>query len=144
MVESLSLSWITYAEFRHGRICVLPDNPSCALIEANAGYIPKSSFQQMFNALGEVVKEKSLTRVIFDKSKLTVFHQPSMEWYFLVWKEEMFRYGLKTHRKILPDDLVFRESARIARERLARAYPEAMFNVMDIRYSLSVAEALSD
>lgn len=130
--------------FRHGQISLIDDHPACALIEAYSGYIPKKDFQEMFISLGKVVQENAISRVIFDKSKLTVFHQPSMEWYFLVWKEQMFEFGLRTHRKILPDDLVFRESARIAREKLERAYPTAKFNQMDIKYSPCLADALID
>jgi hypothetical protein len=129
---------------KHGRICLVEGVTDVLVIEANAGYIPKRNFEEMFNELGVFAKERSVKRIIFDKSRLTVFHQPSMEWYFTVWKEWMYDCGVKVHRKILPPDKVFIESARIARLKLEEKYPNAKFNLMDIKYSQSIQEALYD
>ena len=139
-----AISTTTLREFEHGRICVIDDHPDCIMIEAFSGYIPKMAFKEMFLSLAELIKTRSVSRVIFDKSRLTVFHQPSMEWYFLEWKPQMYDLGVKVHRKILPSSHVFQMSASIARQKLERLYPDAKFKLMDIKYSRSVEDALFD
>jgi hypothetical protein len=113
-----------------------------AIVEALTNYIPLEPFKEIFNFIGELGKKKNLTKLIFDKRKLTVFHQPSMEWYFIEWKEKMFDQGLNIHRKILPADDVFRQSVRIGREKIDKNYPTKKFNQMDIQYAETVEEAL--
>jgi len=130
-------------EFKHGCIYILPEQPGVAVVEATANYIPLEQFKEIFNFIGELTSKKKLTKLVFDKRKLSVFHQPSMEWYFVEWKEKMFDVGLKTHRKILPQDDVFRQSVRIGRDKINKTYPLKKFNQMDIQYSESIEEALS-
>src|SRR5688572_29907663 len=130
-------------EFKHGSIYLLPQQPSVAVVEATTNYIPLEQFKEIFNFIGELTFKKKITKLIFDKRKLSVFHQPSMEWYFVEWKEKMFDAGLKTHRKILPQDDVFRQSVRIGRDKINKTYPSKKFNEMDIQYAESIEEALS-
>lgn len=131
-------------EFKHAKIYLVPGREEVAVVEATAGYIPLEPFKEIFNYIGELAEKKKLTKLIFDKRKLSVFHQPSMEWYFVEWKEKVFEAGLTTHRKILPPDDVFRQSVRIGREKISKAFPSKKFNQMDIRYAESVEEALSN
>ena len=130
-------------EFKHASIYLLPHQPNVAIVEANANYIPLEKFKEIFNFIGGLTSKKKVTKLIFDKRKLSVFHQPSMEWYFVEWKEKMFDAGLTTHRKILPPDDVFRQSVRIGREKINKAYPSKKFNQMDIQYAESIEEALN-
>jgi hypothetical protein len=130
-------------EFKHGSIYLLPQQPSVAVVEATTNYIPLEQFKEIFTFIGELAFKKKITKLIFDKRKLSVFHQPSMEWYFVEWKEKMFDAGLKTHRKILPQDDVFRQSVRIGRDKINKTYPSKKFNQMDIQYAESIEEALS-
>ena len=131
-------------EFKHGSIYLFPEQPNVAVIEATASYIPLEQFKEIFNFIGELTSKRKITKLIFDKRKLSVFHQPSMEWYFVEWKEKMFDAGLKTHRKILPQDDVFRQSVRIGRDKINKMYPSKKFNQMDIQYSESIEEALDN
>ena len=130
-------------EFKHATIYLLPLQPHVAVVEATANYIPLEQFKEIFTFIGELASKKRISKLIFDKRKLSVFHQPSMEWYFVEWKEKMFDAGLKTHRKILPQDEVFRQSVRIGRDKINKAYPLKKFNEMDIQYAQSIEEALS-
>jgi hypothetical protein len=130
--------------YPHAICYIVEDQPSTLVIKATSEYIPKTQFQELFIAVGHVVVKNHITKLIFDKRSLTVFHQPSMEWYFLVWKELMFYHGLKVHRKILPNDQFFRESVRIGRERIFKRHPEGKFNEMDIQYSTSLTDAIEN
>lgn len=130
-------------EFKHASIYVIPGEPGTAVVEATMNYIPLDQFKEIFNFIGELATVKKITKLIFDKSKLSVFHQPSMEWYFVEWKEKMFDAGLRTHRKILPKDEVFRQSVRIGREKINKAYPVKKYHQMDIQYAESIEAAIA-
>jgi hypothetical protein len=82
--------------------------------------------------------------MIFDKSSLRIFHQPSMEWYHVVWKENMHQKGLRTYYKILPADPLFKESVRIGRERIERENPGFQITKFDIRYADSLELAWAE
>jgi hypothetical protein len=129
-------------KFKHGTVYTVKKSPHIAVVEATANYIPLEPFKEIFNFIGDLIETKGITKLVFDKRKLSVFHQPSMEWYFIEWKEKTFDLGLKTHRKILPVDDVFRQSVRIGREKINKAYPAKKFNSMDIQYFESVEEAI--
>ncbi len=130
-------------EFKHGVIYLLEQYPDTAVLEVTATYIPLDRFKEIFNYIGELTLTRKIKKLIFDKRKLSVFHQPSMEWYFVEWKEKMFEAGLKTHRKILPQDDVFRQSVRIGREKINKAFPEKKFHQMDIQYAETIEEAIA-
>jgi len=129
-------------QFKHAKLFTVNNGTQTAVLEAMTSYIPFESFKQIFIYIGELAQKKRITKLIFDKTKLTVFHQPSMEWYFIEWKEKMFDIGLNTHVKILPKDEIFRYSVKIGRDKINKNYPEKKFNKMDIRYAESLEEAL--
>ncbi len=131
-------------KLKHAVISTVKDSPKTAVVEALSTYIPMDQFKEIFNFIGELVKKEKITKLIFDKRKLSVFHQPSMEWYFVEWKEKMFDLGLKTHRKILPNDEVFKQSVKIGREKINKTYPNGKFNQMDIVYSESIEQAIAE
>jgi hypothetical protein len=142
-VEKTALdNLIEEKKFKHGTIYIVKNSPHIAVVEATANYIPLDPFKEIFNYIGDLTKAKGITKLIFDKRKLSVFHQPSMEWYFIEWKEKTFDLGLKIHRKILPVDDIFRQSVRIGRDKINKAYPTKKFNLMDIQYFETVEEAI--
>ncbi len=112
------------------------------VVEAVTTYIPIDEFKIVFDKVQQVAQEQSIHKVIFDKRKLTVFHQPSMEWYFTEWKEAVYDLGIKVHRKILPEDFSFRQSAKIGQIRIREKYPELRTSRMDIQYVESLEEAI--
>jgi hypothetical protein len=132
---------IVKKEFKHGKLSKVDGLP-VLVIEASATYIPIEEFKEIFNFIGKLVKSDKITKLIFDKRKLNVFHQPSMEWYFVEWKEQMFELGLKSHRKILPNNEVFRQSVKIGRVQITEKYPKGKFNEMDIQYFENLDEAI--
>jgi hypothetical protein len=130
--------------FPHAICYSVEGHPDTLVVKTTGEYIPKTQFQEIFIAVGHLVVKNKITKLIFDKRSLTVFHQPSMEWYFVVWKELMYYHGLKVHRKLLPKDDFFRESVRIGREKIMKHHPLGKYNEMDIRYSNSLLEAIEE
>ncbi|MCB0490714.1 MAG: hypothetical protein KDC99_19735 [Cyclobacteriaceae bacterium] len=143
MAESSEIDLELFKSFKHARLYWVRSHPDTALIESAASYIPIENFKSIFTAMEELVKEKSVSRMIFDKRAMRVFHQPSMEWYFVVWKEAMAEFGLVRHVKILPDDPVFVQSVKIGRGAIDRMYPNARYHQLSIAYAQSVEEAVT-
>ncbi|MCC5920359.1 MAG: hypothetical protein LAT68_09570 [Cyclobacteriaceae bacterium] len=128
-------------DFKYAEIHMVEGTKTC-IVSAVKNYIPIGDFKKLFAKIGELTKAGKVNKLVFDKRNLTVFHQPSMEWYFIEWKEEMFTHGLKTHRKILPNDRVFQESVKIGREKIFHENPEIKARDMDIQYADSLKEAI--
>lgn len=135
---------VEYQAFKDAKIFTVEDFPSVAVIEATSNYITIEQFKHIFEEISVLVEKNKITKLVFDKRKLTVFHQPSMEWYFVEWKEKMFYLGLKTHRKILPNDPVFKYSVKIGRANISSKHPDGKFNMMDIAYAESIEEAIEN
>lgn len=137
-----SVALKTRQDFKHATLATPTNYAGTAIVTAKTSYIPIDEFKKIFYAIGELVKSEKITKLVFDKRNLTVFHQPSMEWYFTEWKEEMFDHGLKIHRKILPQNEVFHQSVMIGREKINKNFPNGKFHQMDIGYADSLQEAI--
>jgi hypothetical protein len=141
---TIAESMIIVKSFKHAVIKTVESNPEVVVVEATSTYIPIEQFKEIFNFIGKMAQNQGISKLIFDKRKLTVFHQPSMEWYFVEWKEQMFEFGLRVHRKILPQDEVFRQSVKIGREKIRTTHPNGKYTLMDIQYAESMEEAITN
>jgi hypothetical protein len=112
------------------------------VLKFKVSYVPIEVFKSVLGEIETFASKEKVSKVVFDKTNLTVFHQPSMEWYHVEWKERMLKKGVKSHRKILPQDRLFVESVRIGREKIQKNNPGFSFAKYDIQYCNSVAEAL--
>lgn len=124
--------------------CRLEVEGKVCIVTAMNSYIPIENFKRVFHLVQELTDELKITKLVFDKRNLRVFHQPSMEWYFVEWKERMYDKGLCVHRKILPMDSIFRECVKLGREKIYTEHPQAKFNLMDIAYANTVREAIEE
>lgn len=136
------MNLIVKKKFRNAVVSIVESNSTVAVVEATSSYIPIEQFKEVFNYIGELVKTERISKLVFDKTKLSVFHQPSMEWYFVEWKEQMFAEGLNIHRKVLPKDEVFRQSVKIGREKIHKIFPNGKYHKMDIQYAETLEEAI--
>ncbi len=133
---------ITQHDFKHASVSTVDTDSTIAVVTAKTEYIPIDEFKKIFESIGKLVIANSVKKLIFDKRNLTVFHQPSMEWYFTEWKSQMFEAGLKTHRKLLPENEVFRQSVKIGRDKINKNFPNGKFHQMDIGYAETLQEAI--
>jgi len=112
--------------------------------EAVHEYMPQDDFKILFTEISNYVAKYRPENFVFDKRALKAFHQPSMEWYFTEWKNDMSKlYGLKKHRKLLPNITWFALAVKAGRAELAKKYPEAEFHNLDIQYKSSILEAVN-
>jgi hypothetical protein len=111
--------------------------------EVKKGFIRREDFENLFHQVGKAAKLKYPERIIFDKSKMRVFDQPSMTWYHTVWKADLLAtIRFKKYRKILPDDVLFKTSVDIGRQRIAKEH-HFDFEKYDIQYCHTIEEALN-
>jgi hypothetical protein len=128
-------------ELSKSKVEVLEDE-KIIIVTSTSNYIPEKQFKEIFNSILDLVKEKSYEKLIFDKRKMSVFHQPSMEWYYLEWKPEALKYGLRLHRKILPDNMVFNNSVQLCKKMLDEQYPDAKYHSIDLEYKNTLEHAI--
>lgn len=129
-------------EERYAKVFVC-DEEGIVICELLTDYVPIEDFKETFDKISEIIKRGNFEKFIFDKRALRAFHQPSMEWYFLIWKKEMLRYGVNKHRKILPEEKWFEKMVMIAKEQIMRNNPENIIEKLDIKYCNSIEEAIS-
>jgi hypothetical protein len=126
---------------RYAKVYVNKDK-GIVICELLTDYVPIEDFKNTFYQISDLVKKGSFNKFIFDKRSLRAFHQPSMEWYFLHWKNEMLEYGIVKHRKILPSEKWFEKMVMIAKEQIMKNNPENIIHRLDIKYCDSVEEAI--
>ena len=128
--------------FDYADIYLVEDQP-VLVIEATNVYIPIDEFKKIFTKAEEVARQEAIKKIVFDKRRLEVFHQPSMEWYFTTWKKTLLALGIKSHRKLLPDDPTFRKSVEIGRAKIYEKHPDFPIDQLDIQYAESLDEAIN-
>lgn len=109
---------------------------------AKAAFIPIDEFMNIFKKNTELAKTNKFKKFIFDKRSLRAFHQPSMEWYYIEWKQEVFENGIDKHYKILPHELWFQRAVEAGKAQILKDYPENILHQVDIRYFDSIKNAL--
>ncbi|EKB48801.1 hypothetical protein [Cecembia lonarensis] len=128
-------------ETRYARVYA-NDDQGMIICELLADYIPIEDFKETFKHISSIVEAGKFEKFIFDKRSLRAFHQPSMEWYFLNWKNKMLELGLQKHRKILPEEKWFEKMVMIAKEQILKNNPENIIHLLDIKYCDSIEEAI--
>lgn len=124
---------------------IYEDEGQKALIcQIHSPYIPIEAFKSLFIESTTFIQQKGIRKFIFDKRNLRAFHQPSMEWYFVFWKQQMYHeWGLACHRKILPYEDWFKKCVEAGRHEIHQKYPDNVFHLLDIQYTNSLEEALT-
>jgi hypothetical protein len=140
VIEKIQLNEVL--RFRDAICSIVYDNPDTLIIQTTAGFIPKTQFQEIFISTGHVVVNKGIKKIILDNRSGRIFHQPQLEWYFLVWLELMFYHGLHYHAMLLPLDEDFRKDFRDTLRKLQSHHPEAKFNQLKLETAESLKEAI--
>lgn len=119
------------------------DNLKSVVCELLVDYVPIEDFKNVFLQIGEIIANGDFDKFIFDKRALRAFHQPSMEWYYLNWKNKMIEHGVVKHRKILPKEKWFEKMVMIAKEQIIKNNPDNVVHQLDIKYCDSLEEAIA-
>lgn len=113
-----------------------------AICFAEEEYIPIDNFKEMFLHLSAMIEKVEIKHLLFDKQKLRTFHQPSMEWYFAVWKPTMKEKGLTSHFKILPKLDWFEKAVEAGKYEIFHKYSHEILNGITISYVSTIEEAI--
>lgn len=120
------------------------DELKMAICSADEEYIPIDSFKEMFLHISDMIEKVEIKHLVFDKQKLRTFHQPSMEWYFAVWKPEIKNKGLINHYKILPKLDWFEKAVEAGKYEIFQKFSREILNGITITYVNSVEEAIEN
>lgn len=127
---------------KHAHIYYYPQQ-QILLLKLVSTYVPLEHFKNALQIVKDLAGQEIISKMVLDKSALRIFHQPSMEWYHVIWKEEMLSKGLRVYRKILPDDPLFETSVNIGREKIIKENPGFDLSKFDIVYCKSLEEAFN-
>ncbi|WP_246255564.1 hypothetical protein [Cyclobacterium plantarum] len=128
-------------EGRYARVLV-NEISGTIVCELLVDYVPIEDFKETFHKISAIIRKGKFHKFIFDKRALRAFHQPSMEWYFLDWKKEMYAEGITVHRKILPPEKWFEKMVMIAKKEILEKNPGNIIDNLDIKYCDSLEEAI--
>lgn len=132
------------SRFRHASCYMVEGLTDVIVVKATSAHIPKTQFQETFISIGQLIAKAGHKKLICDLSNIQFYHEPTSDWYFMVWKERMFYLGLRTHRIILPLNDLLRDGFEISRQRACEALPGEKYWQLDIQYAESVDEAIHE
>lgn len=142
VLPTLSYKYEIVINKDYGKVFLLPDN-QIMICELTKEYVPIEEFREIFSETVPLIEKYQIKKFIFDKQNLRVFHQPSMEWYFIVWKQEIYEKGLKIHRKILPqNEPTFKLAVEAGRAKIMSEYKDTIIPLLDIQYKTNIKDAI--
>lgn len=128
----------------YGKVYLLPDQ-KILICELSKEYVPLNNFREIFKATTPFIEKFQVEKVILDKQNLRIVDKLSMEWYYLVWKQQIYERGVIKHRKILPKNLPeFEKEVSLLHNKLLADYKDSMLNKLDIQYKNTIIEAIQE
>jgi len=115
---------------------------SMAICTADSQYIPIKEFKRMFSKICEMPEISKIDHFVFDKRSLRTFHQPSMEWYYAIWKPEMKKKGVTNHYKILPNLEWFLKAVEAGKQEIFQKYGSDLIDDIHVEYIDSIDELI--
>ena len=142
ILPTLSYKYEVVVNKDYGKVFLLPDNQTM-ICELTEEYVPIEDFREIFSETTPFIEKHKIKKFIFDKQKMRVFHQPSMEWYFVHWKKELYDKGLTIHRKVLPqDEIAFNLAVEAGRKKIMLEYTDTVIPLLDIQYKTTIEKAI--
>lgn len=142
VLPTLSYKYEIVIKKEYGTVFLLPEN-NIMICELTKEYVPIEDFREIFSETVPFIEKYKIEKFIFDKQNMRVFHQPSMEWYFISWKQEIYEKGLKIHRKILPQNQpAFNLAVEAGKAKITAEYKNTIIPLLDIQYKSTIIEAI--
>lgn len=145
-MESITIKGIEFEHKYNNQFVSLyvNDELQFAICIANEEYIPIDNFKEVFLTATEYIEKHKIKYFLFDKQKLRTFHQPSMEWYFAIWKQTVKKKGLTNHYKILPLLDWFEKAVEAGKYEILKKYSPDILNGISVKYIGTIEEAIDD
>lgn len=142
ILPTLSFKYEVVINYEYGKVFLLPEE-KILICELTKEYVLIEDFKTIFTEMIDIIEKNNVKKFIFDKQNLRVFHQPSMEWYFVTWKKELYEKGLSIHRKILPQDQPsFKLAVEAGRSKIMSEYTDTVIPLIDIQYKTTLEDAI--
>ncbi len=126
-----------------GRIYTCND-ANTLICELLMPYTPIEQFMGILQKKAQIIQNYGCDKFIFDKRAIRGFHQPSMEWYYLEWKVEMYhKFGLAVHRKLFCNEEWFLKCIEAGRAEIKRKDPGSIVHTLDIKVCKDLEEAVN-
>ncbi len=107
-------------------------------------YTPIDKFMGVLQKKAQLIQAYGCDKFVFDKRAIKGFHQPTMEWYYLEWKVEMYhKYGLSVHRKLFSNEDWFLKCIEAGRAEIKRKDPGSIVHTFDIKVCQTLEEAVN-
>jgi len=132
-----------YYRGKYATVSFMPASET-AVVRIHGAFIPLTDYQDTLEKLGELVEQEKVHKMIVDAQQLVAYHQPSVEWSFLNWKQEMQSHGLKSYRYVLSDSGEYRKMLENGLSKIRREHPETQLDRMDVAYCRSMEEAVEE
>lgn len=117
-------------------------NANIIICELTQAYTPIDDFMALLEHKRELIKKYGCQKFIFDKRAIKGFHQPSMEWYYLTWKVDMYQnFKLGVHRKLFTTEGWFLKCIEAGRAEIKRKDPGSIVHSLDIKVSKDLKDA---
>lgn len=116
---------------------------SLAICKAETEYIPIGEFKKIFLFVFKFTETSKIHYFVFDKTNLRTFHQPSMEWYFAIWKPILKARGLINHYKILPAIDWFAKAVEAGKQEIFKKYGKDILDGINVSYINAVEELIA-
>lgn len=128
------------------KFATLSYNPALTLLNcyAESEYIPIDEFKKIFLFVSDFIETSNVLHFVFDKSNLRTFHQPSMEWYFAIWKPSLKQKGLLNHYKILPKLEWFEKAVEAGKHEIYQKYGTDILHGINISYKNTVIDVIKE
>jgi hypothetical protein len=129
-------------EGEYGNMFVGKDS-NLIICEMTQAYTPIEDFMSLLEQKRELIKKYGCEKFIFDKRAIKGFHQPSMEWYYLTWKVDMYNnFKLAKHRKLFTTDGWFLKCIEAGRAEIKRKDPGSIVHTLDIKVCKDLKDAI--
>jgi hypothetical protein len=144
-MTNLSQKKYEFTEIHKHKYATISYNEEFAILicKADSEYIPINDFKKIFSFLYEFTETSNVHCFVFDKTNLRTFHQPSMEWYYTIWKSRVKVNGLVNHYKILPKLEWFSKAVAAGKHEIFHKYGEGILEGINVFYINSIEELIT-
>ncbi|EAY31973.1 hypothetical protein [Microscilla marina] len=101
-------------------------------------------FKEAILKMGEFIKQHQVKNLVMDKRNMVTLHLPSMQWFYLSWMEQMYKDGLTTFHKILPNNELFKFSLQMGKDKIVADNPQVDPAKVETHYYKNLHEVLQN
>lgn len=103
-----------------------------------------AQFKDSLRQMTAIMQKYKIKKLVLDKRHMVTIHYLSMEWFYVIWLEQMVKLGLHAFYKILPDNELFRFGLKVSREKILHKKPQFYLQNINTYYCNSLKEVFQN